>query len=182
MENILKFLGARIAAINLFRVYHDKPWNYLWYCYWKHLRPPPLSRFWKVWGSMSPFSGVAELKWWSLLFVHRRVKRQHLGVPSWYLVKSHCPRCFTWQLGVIDQSFFSDLFVRVVVLCEWGLLLLISCWHRSNGCSSITCLQYRSSSPVLFTEDTRRLAFWALDALRCSPDDNAKCFEMMSLA
>jgi len=33
--NILNFLGARIAAINLFQFDRDKPWNYLWYCFEK---------------------------------------------------------------------------------------------------------------------------------------------------
>jgi len=40
IEIILNFLGARIAAINLFSVDFDKSWNWLWYCYEKAPSPP----------------------------------------------------------------------------------------------------------------------------------------------
>jgi len=39
---MLNFLVTRIAAINLFQVNLDKPWNYLWSCYEK--TPPLLPR------------------------------------------------------------------------------------------------------------------------------------------
>jgi len=39
-ETILKFLGARMSAINLFQVDFNKPWNYLWYLCKKALAPP----------------------------------------------------------------------------------------------------------------------------------------------
>jgi len=44
-KTILNFLGAWIAAINLFPVDLDQPWNYLWYCYEKAPSPrlPPFA-------------------------------------------------------------------------------------------------------------------------------------------
>jgi len=45
-KNILNFLGARIAAINLLQCDLDKPWHYLWYSYEK-APLPPLPPFWK---------------------------------------------------------------------------------------------------------------------------------------
>jgi len=57
----MNYLGARIAAINLFLVDLDKPWNDLWYGY-KKAPPPPLHPFWKSRGgnapAMPPVSGV----------------------------------------------------------------------------------------------------------------------------
>jgi len=55
------YLGARIAAINLFQVDLDKQWNYVWHCYEK-APPPRLHPFWKGRGdnppTMPPFSNV----------------------------------------------------------------------------------------------------------------------------
>jgi len=49
IENPSEYLGARIAAINLFQFGIDQPLNCLWYCYEK-APPPPLPPFWKVRG------------------------------------------------------------------------------------------------------------------------------------
>jgi len=49
IENHSQFLGARIAATNLFQVDLDKPYNYLWLCY-ENAPRPPLPFFWKVRG------------------------------------------------------------------------------------------------------------------------------------
>jgi len=45
-KTFLKFLGARMAAINLFKFDLGEPWNYLRYFHEK-VPPPPLSSLWK---------------------------------------------------------------------------------------------------------------------------------------
>ena len=56
------FPGTRIAAINLFQVDIDKPWNYLWYTIMKrylHPRSLPFERA----GTLAPLSGVPVSEW-----------------------------------------------------------------------------------------------------------------------
>ena len=59
-KTILKFLGARIAAMNLFQFDLDKPWNYLWYFHIKkNLRPRcPLMNGRGEYPVMHPLSGA----------------------------------------------------------------------------------------------------------------------------
>ena len=60
--NILTFVGARIAAVNLFQVDLDKAWDSLRYCYEK-APPPPLLCIWNA-PVMPTLSGVPARNWW----------------------------------------------------------------------------------------------------------------------
>ena len=108
---------ARIAAINLFQVDLDKPWNYLWYCC-ETTPPTPFPPFERSGGQCPVMHPLSDVPAWS-----RGRWPIHIGIDLLFCA-FHINNCPTYTVGQNDPA------IRAATISRTGCTTGRLCFGR----------------------------------------------------